>query len=158
MKRRDFLRSVSGDRGGRLPCRHLCYDRLVTGETKNAGGRHTVRHRDSFKPELAEAMNFERHVGQLQTRKNANSTDVTPVTAGPQTVGGHERPVRLAHSNVMRLSCDCDAKWRIVEQGPSDRVLGDPQDAYTKRAVDGGSHLRHCRLLIPDHRWKKDGC
>jgi hypothetical protein len=34
MERRDFLKSVSGDRGGRLPCRHLCYDRLVTGETK----------------------------------------------------------------------------------------------------------------------------
>jgi len=124
MERRDFLRSVSGDRGGRLPCRHLCYDRLVTGETKNAGGRHTVRHRDSFKPELAEAMNFERHVGQLQTRKNANSTDVTPVTAGPQTVGGHERPVRLAHSNVMRLSCDRAIVMRSGGLSNKDRPIG----------------------------------
>jgi len=124
MERRDFLKSVSGDRGGRLPCRHLCYDRLVTGETKNAGGRHTVRHRDSFKPELAEAMNFERHVGQLQTRKNANSTDVTPVTAGPQTVGGHERPVRLAHSNVMRLSCDRAIVMRSGGLSNKDRPIG----------------------------------
>ena len=44
--------------------------------------------------------------------------------------------------NVVRLLCDrviVMRTGRIVEQGPSERVLGDPQDAYTKGAADGDS-------------------
>ena len=33
MERRDFLRSVAGDRGGGCHA-GTCYDRLITGETK----------------------------------------------------------------------------------------------------------------------------
>jgi peptide/nickel transport system ATP-binding protein len=43
--------------------------------------------------------------------------------------------------NVVRLLCDrviVMRTGRIVEQGPSERVLGDPQDAYTG-AADGYS-------------------
>jgi peptide/nickel transport system ATP-binding protein len=39
--------------------------------------------------------------------------------------------------NVVRLLCDrviVTRSGRIVEQGPSERVLGDPQDAYTQDA------------------------
>jgi peptide/nickel transport system ATP-binding protein len=45
--------------------------------------------------------------------------------------------------NVVRLLCDrviVMRTGRIVEQGPSDRVLGDPQDAYTKELLTAIPH------------------
>src|SRR6201747_1848348 len=42
--------------------------------------------------------------------------------------------------NVVRLLCDrviVMRSGRIVEQGPSERVLGDPQDVYTKELLTG---------------------
>lgn len=45
--------------------------------------------------------------------------------------------------NVVRLLCDrviVMRAGRIVEQGPSDRVLGDPQDAYTKELLTAIPH------------------
>ena len=44
--------------------------------------------------------------------------------------------------NVVRLLCErviVMRMGRIVEQGPSERVLGDPQDAYTRAAADSDS-------------------
>jgi peptide/nickel transport system ATP-binding protein len=45
--------------------------------------------------------------------------------------------------NVVRLLCDrviVMRSGRIVEQGPSERVLGDPQDAYTKELLTAIPH------------------
>jgi peptide/nickel transport system ATP-binding protein len=45
--------------------------------------------------------------------------------------------------NVVRLLCDrviVMRTGRIVEQGPSDRVLGDPQDAYTRELLTAIPH------------------
>src|ERR1700732_432290 len=45
--------------------------------------------------------------------------------------------------NVVRLLCDrviVMRTGRIVEQGPSERVLGDPQDAYTKELLTAIPH------------------
>jgi peptide/nickel transport system ATP-binding protein len=45
--------------------------------------------------------------------------------------------------NVVRLLCDrviVMRSGRIVEQGPSDRVLGDPQDAYTRELLTAIPH------------------
>jgi peptide/nickel transport system ATP-binding protein len=45
--------------------------------------------------------------------------------------------------NVVRLLCDrviVMRLGRIVEQGPSERVLGDPQDAYTKELLTAIPH------------------
>jgi peptide/nickel transport system ATP-binding protein len=45
--------------------------------------------------------------------------------------------------NVVRLLCDrviVMRAGRIVEQGPSDRVLGDPQDAYTRELLTAIPH------------------
>jgi peptide/nickel transport system ATP-binding protein len=45
--------------------------------------------------------------------------------------------------NVVRLLCDrviVMRTGRIVEEGPSDRVLGDPQDAYTKELLTAIPH------------------
>jgi peptide/nickel transport system ATP-binding protein len=45
--------------------------------------------------------------------------------------------------NVVRLLCDrviVMRQGRIVEQGPSERVLGDPQDAYTKELLTAIPH------------------
>ena len=45
--------------------------------------------------------------------------------------------------NVVRLLCDrviVMRMGRIVEQGPSERVLGDPQDAYTKELLTAIPH------------------
>ena len=45
--------------------------------------------------------------------------------------------------NVVRLLCDrviVMRTGRIVEQGPSERVLGDPQDAYTKELLTAIQH------------------
>jgi hypothetical protein len=106
-------------------------------------------------------MNFERHVGQLQTRKNANSTDVTPVTAGPQTVGGHERPVRLAHSNVMRLSCDRAIVMRSGGLSNKDRPIGSwaiRKAPIQRELLTAVPTSAIAGALIPVHRWKKDGC
>jgi peptide/nickel transport system ATP-binding protein len=45
--------------------------------------------------------------------------------------------------NVVRLSCDRIIVMRtggIVEQGPSERVLDDPQDAYTRELLTAIPH------------------
>jgi peptide/nickel transport system ATP-binding protein len=45
--------------------------------------------------------------------------------------------------NVVRLSCDrviVMRTGRIVEQGPCGRVLGDPQDAYTRELLTAIPH------------------
>ena len=45
--------------------------------------------------------------------------------------------------NVVRLLCDrviVMRSGRIVEQGTSERVLGDPQDAYTKELLTAIPH------------------
>ena len=45
--------------------------------------------------------------------------------------------------NVVRLLCDrviVMRSGRIVEQGPSERVLGDPQDAYTRELLTASPH------------------
>ena len=45
--------------------------------------------------------------------------------------------------NVVRLLCDrviVMRSGRIVEQGSSERVLGDPQDAYTKELLTAIPH------------------
>jgi ABC-type microcin C transport system duplicated ATPase subunit YejF len=55
--------------------------------------------------------------------------------------------------NVVRLLCDrviVMRSGRIVEQGPSERVLGDPQDAYTRELLTA-SHTRRCRFT---RAWK----
>jgi peptide/nickel transport system ATP-binding protein len=44
---------------------------------------------------------------------------------------------------VVRLLCDhviVMRTGRIVEQGPSERVLGDPQDAYTRELLTAIPH------------------
>ena len=50
----------------------------------------------------------------------------------------------LAHDlNVVRLLCDrviVMRSGRIVEQGSSERVLGDPQDAYTRELLTAIPH------------------
>jgi peptide/nickel transport system ATP-binding protein len=47
--------------------------------------------------------------------------------------------VYVSHDlKVVRLLCDgviVMRTGRIVEQGPSERVLGDPQDAYTRELL-----------------------
>jgi peptide/nickel transport system ATP-binding protein len=45
--------------------------------------------------------------------------------------------------NVVRLSCErviVIRMGRIVEQGPSERVLGDPRDAYTRELLTAIPH------------------
>jgi len=52
--------------------------------------------------------------------------------------------VYVSHDlNVVRLLCDrviVMRTGRIVEQGPSERLLGDPQDAYTRELLTAIPH------------------
>jgi peptide/nickel transport system ATP-binding protein len=52
--------------------------------------------------------------------------------------------VYVSHDlKVVRLLCDhviVMRTGRIVEQGPSERVLGDPQDAYTRGLLTAIPH------------------
>ena len=60
-----------------------------------------------------------------------------------KAVDGHELFVRVARSECGAFavrSCHRDASGRIVEQGSSERVLGDPQDAYTKELLTAIPH------------------
>jgi hypothetical protein len=44
----------------------------------------------------------------------------------------------------LRAIVSCDAVGQIVEQGPSERVLGDPR--MTIPGNCGGDYIRRCRL------------
>jgi len=65
------------------------------------------------------------------------------LTAGSESVDGHELLFVSHDLNVVRLLCDrviVMRTGRIVEQGPSERVLGDPQDAYTRELLTAIPH------------------
>ena len=103
-----------------------CYDRLITHETKTLPDGTLSYDRDKFKPELAEDMNIGDMSVTFKLKKNAKFHDGTPVTA---------RDVKWSLDRVIVMRTG-----RIVERGPSERVLGDPQDAYTKELLTAIPH------------------
>ncbi len=60
-----------------------------------------------------------------------------------EAIDGHELFFVSHDLNVVRLLCDrvmVTRRGRIVEQGCSERVLGDPQDAYTRELLTAIPH------------------